>query len=152
MAILPSSGCENLSLKIGKPRQIPFTATAYGGGSSCNGPWAGKNALGQSLKSGEISSAASDWSRLPLGTKFKVVETGRVYIVDDYGSAMVGLDKVDLYKPNYRDVYNWGVKKVHLEILHWGCFEKSLAVLKPRAKWGHVRRMVDDLAVRVGEG
>jgi 3D (Asp-Asp-Asp) domain-containing protein len=146
------SGCESLPFVAKGKKTVPVVATAYGGGSSCNGPWAGKNAIGRPLKSGIISSAASDWSRLPLGTEFRVAETGRIYIIDDYGSAMVGKDKVDLYKPSYRDVYNWGVKNVHLEILKWGCFQKSLAILRPRAKWAHVKMMVDDLEERLGRG
>lgn len=65
--------------------------------------------------------------------------------MDDYGSAMVGRNKVDLFKNNYRDVYSWGVKNVTLEILQWGCRARSLEVLRPRARWGHVREMVDRL-------
>jgi hypothetical protein len=80
-----------------------------------------------------------------VGTKFRVVETGKVYVVDDYGSAMVGKDKVDLFHTSYRDVYRWGVRQVNLEIIEWGCPDKSLAILKPRARAPHVRRMVQAL-------
>ena len=131
-----------------KPKTVPVTATAYSSGAKCNGAWAHRNAIGGRLKSGAVNSAATDWSRIPLGTKFRVVETGKVYVVDDYGSAMVGKDKVDLFHTSYRDVYRWGVRQVTLEIIEWGCPEKSLAVLKPRTRAPHVRRMVESLKLQ----
>jgi 3D (Asp-Asp-Asp) domain-containing protein len=137
------SGCA--ILKPASPKGLEYTATAYSHGKSCNGPWAGRNAIGQPLKSGSVNSAAADWSRLPLGTLFRVRENGKVYIVDDYGSAMVGRDKVDLYKTNYRAVYNWGVRRVTLDILRWGDSAKSLEILKPRSKYTHVKSMVSAL-------
>jgi 3D (Asp-Asp-Asp) domain-containing protein len=148
LAGMVASGCEGLGDRVGKGAKVPFVATAYSSGAKCNGPWAHKNAIGGSLKSGALNSAASDWSRLPVDTKFRVSETGKIYIVDDYGSAMVGRDKVDLYKTNYSDVYRWGVRNVTLEILQMGCYRKSLEILKPRSKWWHVKRMVDDLKKR----
>ena len=78
-----------------------------------------------------------------------MVETGKVYEVDDYGSAMVGKDKVDLFHTSYRDVYRWGVRTVTLEILEWGCPEKSLTILRPRSRAPHVRRMVEALEDKV---
>lgn len=133
---------------------VPVTATAYSFGSQCNGAWAKRNAVGGKLKTGEVNSAAADWSRFPLGTKFRVVETGKIYQVDDYGSAMVGKDKVDLYMADYGQVDRWGVRSVTLEIVEWGCPEKSLSILKPRAKSGfrHIRRMVEQLEAKVSPG
>jgi 3D (Asp-Asp-Asp) domain-containing protein len=136
-----------------KPAKIvPVVATAYGASAKCNSIWAGKNAIGGRLKSGQVTSAAADWSRFPVGTKFRVKETGRVYVVDDYGSAMVGKDKVDLFKTNYRDVYRWGVRNVQLEIIEWGSFEKSLTILKPRSRSRHVKSMVQSLEARLRGG
>ena len=133
-------------------KTMPVVATAYGASAKCNSKWAGRNAIGGRLKSGAVTSAAADWSRLPVGTKFRVKETGRVYVVDDYGSAMVGKDKVDLFKTNYRDVYRWGVRNVQLEIIEWGDFQKSLAILKPRSKSRHVRSMVQSLEAKLRNG
>lgn len=131
---------------------VPVKATAYSYGSQCNGAWAKQNAIGGKLRTGEVNSAAADWSRFPVGTKFRVVETGKIYQVDDYGSAMVGKDKVDLYMPDYRQVGRWGVRNVTLEIVEWGCPEKSLSILKPRAnsRNGHIRRMVQQLEAKLG--
>jgi len=143
VAALLLPACESITNRV--PKTLEYTATAYSHGRSCNGPWGPRNAIGQPLRSGRINSAAADWSRLPLGTLFRVRENGKTYVVDDYGSAMVGKDKVDLYKTNYREVYNWGVRKVVLDILEWGDKEKSLAILKPRSKYAHVREMVQAL-------
>ena len=135
-----------------KAETVPVIATAYGASAKCNSKWAGKNAIGGRLTSGAVTSAAADWSRFPVGTKFRVKETGRVYVVDDYGSAMVGKDKVDLFKTNYRDVYRWGVRNVNLEIIEWGSFEKRLAILKPRSRNRHVKSMVQSLEAKLRNG
>ena len=52
-----------------------------------------KNANGSQLKAGYLKSAAADWSRFPLGTKFNVCGTHQTYVVDDYGPALVGTNK-----------------------------------------------------------
>src|SRR5271165_164392 len=44
-----------------------------------------KNANGSQLKAGDLNSAAADWSRFPLGTKFNICGTHQTYVVDDYG-------------------------------------------------------------------
>jgi 3D (Asp-Asp-Asp) domain-containing protein len=97
------------------------------------------------LQAGELNSAAADWSRFPLGTKFKVAETNRTYIVDDYGSALVGTDTIDLYMPTGRQMRQWGVRNVNIEIIEPGSFERSLAVLKARPGAPYVRKMVKRL-------
>ena len=43
-------------------------------------------------------SAASDWSWLPAGTRFRIEETGDEYLIEDYGSALVGRYTIDIYK------------------------------------------------------
>lgn len=125
-------------------------ATAYGSSASCNGQWAGVTAVNTRLRSGAVTSAAADWSKFPLGTRFRVVETGRVYEVDDYGSAMVGKVKVDLFTPSRAAMGKWGKRNVTLEILQWGDRAKSLAILQGRSRYPHVRRMVNSLRLQVG--
>ncbi len=132
--------------------KVAVKASAYSFGAACNGAWAKRNAIGGSLKSGQVNSAAADWSKFPLGTKFRVVESGKIYVVDDYGSAMVGKDKVDLYMSDYSQVDRWGVRNVTLEIIEWGCPERSLAILKPRARPNYIRRMVNSLQSQLGQG
>lgn len=151
--ILPACSTANVARQSptapAKQKTIPVVATAYGASAKCNSKWAGRNAIGGRLKSGAVTSAAADWSRFPVGTKFRVKETGQVYVVDDYGSAMVGKDKVDLFKTNYREVYRWGVRHVQLEIIEWGSPEKSLAILKPRSRSRHVKAMVQQLEAKL---
>jgi 3D (Asp-Asp-Asp) domain-containing protein len=47
--------------------------TAYTYGAAENGPGPNSNAIGKPLRSGKVSSAAADWSRWPLGTRFRVL-------------------------------------------------------------------------------
>ena len=87
-------------------------------------------------------SAASDWSRFPLGTRFRIVDTKEVYVIDDYGTALIGTNTIDLYKPTRLQMKRWGVRNVDIDILEWGSLEKSLQVLAPRAKHKQVRQMI----------
>jgi transposase len=47
--------------------------------------------------------------------------------------------------PTYGQVDRWGKRDVTIEIIEWGSLEKSLEILKPRAKASHVRQMVKAL-------
>jgi 3D (Asp-Asp-Asp) domain-containing protein len=122
--------------------------TAYTHGAAENGAHPNSNAIGTPLKLGTLSSAAADWSHWPLGTRFRVVETGREYIIDDVGSALVGTNTIDLFKPNSRAVDRWGVRDVTIEILEWGSPEESLEILKNRRKSRPARKMVARLLVQ----
>ena len=107
-----------------------------------------RNAIGRRLATGNCKSAASDWSRFPLGTRFRVVSTGQEYIIDDYGGALIGTNKIDLYKPSRAEVRRWGVRNVDIEILQWGSRDESLKVLRPRQRARIVRRMLAGLEAR----
>src|SRR2546428_13247575 len=48
-----------------------------------------RNAIGSQLCGRNISSAASDWSRFPLGTKFRIVDTKEIFQIDDYGTTLI---------------------------------------------------------------
>lgn len=122
--------------------------TAYSSGASHNGPYGPKNAIGTRLKSGEVTSAAADWSRYPVGTRFRVVETGKEYVIDDYGSALVGTGTIDLYKSSESQVDNWGVRRVTIEIIEWGSPDKSLKILKGRTRMRFIREMVEALTAQ----
>ena len=100
-------------------------------------------AVGSQLKFGRVRSAAADWSVYPVGTVFQIEGTPHVYQVDDYGSALVGTNTIDLYKPDRRTMNDWGVRKVNIRVLKWGSFTESLTIMKPRAKHQHVKKMVD---------
>jgi 3D (Asp-Asp-Asp) domain-containing protein len=104
-----------------------------------------RNALGKYLSGRHVMSAASDWSRFPLGTRFRIVNTREEFIIDDYGPALVGTSTIDLYKPTKLEMKRWGVRNVDIDILQWGSEEQSLKVLGPRAKHQTVRRMIAGL-------
>lgn len=109
-------------------------------------PGGRNNAIGTRLRfGGSVYSAAADWSWLPLGTRFRMLKNGRTYVIEDYGSALVGRKTVDLYQPNMRSVRAWGVRHVEIEILEWGSRAMSLKLLAPRAKRGYIRTMVAEL-------
>lgn len=103
------------------------------------------SASGTRLTTGHIRSAAADWSRFPVGTRFRVRETGQIYQVDDYGSALAGTSTIDLYTPTRREMNRWGVQFVDIDILEWGSPQVSLKILKPRSKNSHVRLMIQEI-------
>ncbi|MDB6119315.1 MAG: 3d domain [Verrucomicrobiaceae bacterium] len=110
------------------------------------------NAIGSTLKYGNVRSAAADWSVYPVGTKFKIQGESSVYVVDDYGSALVGTHTIDLYKPSKASMNSWGARKVNIDVIEWGSYTRSLAILKPRAKSGKgiIRRMVSSIQQSLG--
>lgn len=78
----------------------------------------------------------------PVGTLFQIEGEQNIYEVDDYGSALVGTNTIDLYKPDKGEMRNWGVRSVNIRVLRWGSFSKSLAIMRDRTKNTHVRKMV----------
>ena len=125
--------------------------TAYTDSESDHIRYTNHNALGGSLKCGSVHSAAADWSRWPAGSVFRIVETGEIYEVDDYGWALAGTNTIDLYKPSRRAMNAWGVRRVTIENLRWGAPERSLAILRQRSRYAHVRRMIDGLKTHQSE-
>lgn len=119
--------------------------TAYTHTESDHKQYGALTAAGTRLKYGPITSAAADWSRWPLGTRFRVLESGKVYEVDDYGWMLAGTNTIDLYHPSRPAMNHWGTRYVTIQILHWGDMKKSRAILMPRRKHKHVRRMLDQM-------
>jgi hypothetical protein len=97
-------------------------------------------------EAGRVCSAAADWSRWPAGTLFRILETGEVYEIDDYGWALAGTNTIDLYKSTATAMRSWGVRRVTIENLRWGDPEQSLAVLRSRSRFRHVKRMINGFA------
>jgi 3D (Asp-Asp-Asp) domain-containing protein len=104
-----------------------------------------RNALGKYLSGHHVMSAAADWSRFPLGTRFRICSTREEFIIDDYGTALVGTSTIDLYKPTKLEMKRWGVRNVDIDILQWGSEEESLKILGPRAKHPTPSRMITAL-------
>ncbi len=102
-------------------------------------------------KTPRIGSAAADWSRWPAGTTFRLLSTGQIYRVDDYGWALSGRNTIDLYMASRRDMNTWGVRQEPIQVLHWGDPEQSLHLLAPHAEHKHIRRMILELQGRDAE-
>jgi 3D (Asp-Asp-Asp) domain-containing protein len=120
-----------------KVRTTAYTHTEAGG--SVNG-------IGGRLRfKSDVRSAAADWSWLPLGTRFRIVGAKQEYVIEDYGSALVGRETIDMYMPSMKMVRAWGVKHLEIEILEWGSKAMSLKLLQDRQRRDHVRRMVSSL-------
>jgi 3D (Asp-Asp-Asp) domain-containing protein len=126
----PGAGAPKLSSVV---RTTAYTSAEAGGRH---------DACGGILSTGAIHSAAADWSRYPVGTQFQIIETGEICEIDDYGSALVGTDTIDLYKDSGRQMNTWGVRMVHIKILVWGSPRRSLEILAPRSRNSHVRPMI----------
>jgi len=122
--------------RIANVRTTAYTHTEKGGR---------RNAIGVRLSGANVMSAAADWSRYPLGTRFQIVGTADRYVIDDYGGALIGTNTIDLYKTSRVAMRQWGVRKVDIDILDWGSKEQSLKVLRPRGKNRLIRRMITGL-------
>lgn len=124
--------------------------TAYTHTESAHLKYGLRTAAGTHLKHGHLRSAAADWSVFPVGTIFEIEGQPHLYVVDDYGAALVGTRTIDLYKPSKTEMNRWGTRTVSIRIVRWGSYARSLSILKPRApKASHVREMVSRLARRV---
>jgi len=95
-----------------------------------------------------VGSAAADWSRWPMGTTFRLLSTGQVYRVEDYGWALSGRNTIDLYMSNQRDMNTWGARQEPIQILRWGDPQQSLQFLQSHTDYKHIKRMVLELQGR----
>jgi 3D (Asp-Asp-Asp) domain-containing protein len=93
-------------------------------------------------------SAAADWSRWPAGTVFRLLSTGQVYRVEDYGWALSGRNTLDLYMLNQREMNSWGARQETIQILQWGDPQESLQFLRSHQNYKHIKRMVLELEGR----
>jgi 3D (Asp-Asp-Asp) domain-containing protein len=105
-----------------------------------------KNATGTPLRyTNKVRSAAADWSFYPVGTTFRIAGLPYLYVVDDYGSALLGTGTVDMYKPSKEVMNLWGRRTVELNIVQWGSFTRSAEILSQRTKHEHCRKMLANI-------
>ena len=104
-----------------------------------------KRAVVVSKKPPRIGSAAADWGRWPMGTTFRLISTGQIYRVDDYGWALSGRNTIDLYMANRHDMNTWGARQEPIQILQWGDRQESLCFLESKQSYKHIHRMVLEL-------
>jgi len=126
--------------RISNVRTTAYCANEGGSGT--------RNATGEYLSGRKVHSASADWSRYPLGTRFRVVGSNEEYLVDDYGGALIGTNTIDLHKSNRAEVRKWGTRHVDIDVLQWGSHEQSLKVLRPRKNSRIVRRMIASLEAK----
>lgn len=108
----------------------------------------GKRAVAVTKSPPRIGSAAADWSRWPMGTTFRLLSTGQMYRVEDYGWALSGRNTIDLYMANQRDMNAWGARQEPIQVLHWGDPQESLQFLRGHQDYKHIKRMVLELQGR----
>lgn len=120
--------------------------TAYSHTENDHKKYGNKSAIGTNLVyNSQRNSAAADWSVFPVGTQFRVKGYPKIYVIDDYGSALVGTRTIDIYRPNKKMMRLWGVRYVDIEIVKWGCYRESRAIIQDRKKYAHIRAMDEEL-------
>ncbi len=156
---VPAPSSATVAASLGKPRdrhKMPLYAysdrtrvvrtTAYTHTECDHLIYGKKNAAGTMLRyGGQVRSAAADWSVYPVGTTFRIKGLPYLYVVDDYGSALVGTGTVDLYKPCKAVMNAWGRRNVELTIVRWGSQARSAEILKDRVHHAHCRQMFASL-------
>jgi 3D (Asp-Asp-Asp) domain-containing protein len=123
--------------------------TAYSHTESDHLKYGAKNAVGTRLQCGSVRSAAADWSVFPVGTQFKIQGRPELFVIDDYGSALVGTKTIDIYHTSKKGIRNWGVRHVNITIVKWGCFNKSLNIISDRKKYAHIRKMYAEIRAKI---
>src|SRR5437868_7583867 len=108
----------------------------------------GNRVVAAAKKPPKIGSAAADWARWPAGTTFRLLSTGQIYRVDDYGWALSGRNTIDLYMSNSREMNSWGARQEPIQILQWGDPAESLRFLSRHQDYRHIKRMVLELEGR----
>jgi hypothetical protein len=83
-----------------------------------------------------------------MGTTFRLLSTGQIYCVEDYGWALSGRNTIDLYMASQRDMNAWGARQEPIQILQWGDPQESLRLLQSHTDYRHIKRMVLELEGR----
>jgi 3D (Asp-Asp-Asp) domain-containing protein len=156
---LPPASSAAVSAAAGKPRDkhsMPVYAfsdrnrivrtTAYTCSEDDHLIYGSKNATGTVLRYNDrVRSAAADWSFYPVGTTFRIKGLPYLYVVDDYGSALLGTGTVDIYKPTKEIMNQWGRRTVEVTVVQWGSFTRSAQILSQRTSYDHCRKMLANI-------
>ncbi len=141
---LPKLGRDRYGMPFYHPSQLNriVRTTAYTHSELDHVGYGARNAVGTQLKyTDRVRSAAADWSVYPLGTQFKIKGEPYVYVVDDYGSALVGTGTIDIYHPSKELMRKWGVRVVEIQVLRWGSSQRSMKMLAGRTRYRHCAKM-----------
>ena len=156
---LPPASTTVVSAAAGKPRDkhsMPVYAfadrnrivrtTAYTCSEDDHLVYGNKNATGTVLRYNDrVRSAAADWSFYPVGTTFRIKGLPYLYVVDDYGSALLGTGTVDIYTPTKEIMGQWGRRTVEINVVQWGSFTRSAELLSKRTGYSHCKAMLANI-------
>ena len=156
---IPAVSSQAVAAATGKPRDkhsMPVYAfsdrtrivrtTAYTSTESDHLIYGDKNATGTVLRyNDKVRSAAADWSFYPVGTTFRIKGLPYLYVVDDYGSALLGTGTIDIYKPTKEIMNVWGTRNVEMTVVQWGSFTRSAELLSKRTSYDHCRKMLANI-------
>lgn len=126
--------------------------TSYSDKENEKGAYKNKNCIGGTLKYGSVRSAAADWSVYPVGTKFRVSGLSAIFVIDDYGSALVGTNTIDIYHPTLAKMRAWNTKPAEIIIIEMGDYDRSYKLLKSRKGYSHCGKMYSNLKKRIANG
>lgn len=127
-------------------------ATAYSHMQNEPGAPGRMNAAGGILKYDQVRSAAADWSKYPVGTKFRIKGLPYLYVIDDYGSALTNTNTIDIFHPTLGGMKEWGLRTIEIDIVQWGSWDRTLALLKGRQSHWHCRDMYASARRKVESG
>ncbi len=127
------------------PRAVPVASSGRNGYQPIAYVSPSQPLLGDRFSDPIYGSAAADWARWPAGTIFRVVSTGQLYRVEDYGWALSGRNTIDLYMATPGDMNRWGVRQELIQVVQWGDAQESLRRLASHTKYRHIKRMVLEL-------
>lgn len=156
---LPPASSQAVANAAGKPRDkhsMPVYAfsdrhrivrtTAYTCSESDHLIYGSKNATGTPLRYNDrVRSAAADWSFYPVGTTFRIKGLPYLYVVDDYGSALLGTGTVDIYTPNKDIMGLWATRTVEMTVVQWGSMTRSVELLSQRTRFDHCKKMLANI-------
>ena len=136
--------------KVAPVATLNIETTAYTHTSESQKKWGLVTASGAPLQAEEEhNSAAADWSRFPVGTVFRLTDHAERFVVEDYGSALVGNDVVDIYRPELEAVKAWGRQELTMEVVEWGSLERSREILATRLQVPYCKTMHDAIVAKL---
>lgn len=123
-------------------RQRVVRTTAYTCTEDDHLEYGSNNAAGTPLRySNRVRSAAADWAVYPVGTVFRIKGMPQLFVVDDYGSALVGTATIDIYTPSKAHMAQWGRRNVEISVVQWGSYRRSAELLAKRRHFSHCNQM-----------